>query len=133
MFTSFVIFWFIFSLVISFVRGSKIPEEYIIYLVTKKHLIDSDNLKKWFVSIVIGTFFIGTVLETIRGLWFVWILSWIAFLMIILTNWRTWRYVFFDKKVDADSLNLETLPTVHDPKFFLKYVCFNFFVGIIYT
>lgn len=120
-FSSVVIFWLINALLVSFYRGSKVPEGYISYLVVKKNQINADVLRKWFKYAVWGTLLIGTVLETIRGLWIIWFLSWIAFLMIILVCWRTWRYVFSHEEITTENLNPEALPTLFDPKFFLKY------------
>jgi len=133
LFSSVVLFWLIVALLISFIRGRKVQDEYLHYLVSRKSSIKSYTLKRWFIYILIGTIFCGLLLETTRGLWSLWLLTWTSIVLIILTSWNTWRSVFSGKNVDADNLDLESLQDVYNPKFFLIYVGILFIGGLVYS
>jgi hypothetical protein len=127
--------WFIFSLVVTFLRGRKIEEEYVSYLVTKRYPLSMGDIKKRFLYLIFGSFILGGATETIRGLWSAWFLTWLAFLMIILTSWRTWQHTFTreEGEVNEDVLDLEVLPDFYDIRLLVRYFVINLFIIIAYS
>jgi hypothetical protein len=131
-FSTLILLCFIGALCVSFMRGRRVQDAYINFLVTKKLKGDIAQINKWGKYLLVGTFALGTLVETIRGLWTTWLLSWTAFLMIVLTTWRTWKYFFVESTVNQNSLDSKSLPNSFGIRTLIKYVGINFVVICIY-
>jgi len=118
--------WILLSLILILTIKRKIFNNTIPYLIVKRVEINITSIKKWFPTIAIGIFIFGSGFEITRGLWIFWLGSWLAFVLVIVTLWKTWKYVFF-KKNDYDIVDIKdnifiAFPSTSDPRFFLKFV-----------
>ncbi len=132
-FSGVLIFWLTGTLLVSLIRGRRLQEEYIIYLVKRKEEVNLDMIRKSFIYFAIGSFLFGLMLESLRGLWIMWILSWTTLLFIVLSIWTTWRYVFLHKEVDETILKPQALPSIRDFNNCLKFIGVFFLVALIYS
>jgi len=129
--------WVVIGLMLglALMRKQKDLNNYIRYLVVKKSEINIAFLKKWFFPINIGIFIVGLVFEINRGFWFLWLYSWLAFLLILILGWKIWKYVFQKNSYEITTIETEkvlSIPSYSDPKYFLKFVGIFTAVGFFY-
>lgn len=94
---------------------------------TTLKIVSADNLsiiKKRFFSLAFIMLLLGSGLELMRGLWIIWIGSWLALCLIMINIYRTWKYIFI-KTSDASNLTamddvMRALPLPGEASTFFK-------------
>jgi len=71
--------------------------------------------------------------EVIRGMWFFNFLTWILFSLILLFIWRFLENLFTQplEDINKSEVNVDQLPSLYNPKFFLKTIIFHAIVCTI--
>jgi hypothetical protein len=129
-----IMFWFIFLLMLHFIRTRKIPDHYFYCAVKPREGFNSVLIKKWIFFITVFIAIAGTAMETVRGLWGVWLVTLVLIIATILFCWRIWKYIALNWDVDTTKLNAETLPLIiKDPVYFVKKVGFIVLILMIYA
>lgn len=123
--------------VLLMIRKWKNIAYYIPYIVLNKSDVNIDFLRKWFFHIAMGLLIIGLAFESQRGFWLLWIFSWLAFILIIVLEWKIWKYVFSKDVFDIATLELEKIQSMpsfsfSDPQYALKLVGTSTLAVVIY-
>lgn len=126
------LFWMIVAFIAAFVSLKTIDKNYILFLIAGKKKFKIPKIKRLFVVGAVVVFLLGTIIEMARGLWIIWIESYVLFIFIIIACWQIWRYFFEDHRLDLNKLNFEGLKSVWDFDFVFKLVGIGMLFFAIY-
>jgi hypothetical protein len=126
------LFWMIVAFIVTIISLKTINKNYILYLISKKERFKILKIRRYFVIGAVVVFLLGTVIEMGRGLWIIWLESYLLFIFIIIASWQIWRYFFEHHRFDSKKVNLKGLKSVWDFDFVFKYVGICILVFAIY-
>jgi len=87
-------------------------------------VLDVNAIKKWFFISALVVLLIGAGLEMMRGLWIVWMGSWLAMCLMLINIYIKWKMVFISTEHESNIPPVEdilkSLPSPREPSTFLK-------------
>jgi len=126
------LFWLIISFVVSFISLKKVNKNYILYAIIDKEKVRIPKIKQYYIIVMVLLFFLGSGLEINRGLWHIWLETYLLFICIIITIWQIWKYIFEEHIFDPTKIYLEGLKSVWSSEFFLKYLIVILLISTVY-
>jgi hypothetical protein len=139
-FTSFCLFWLLISLMYNLLvlkKNRKYVDQSFVKTVLKKAEV-STKFFKLIPIVIITTLIIGSGFEIQRGYWLLWVISYLTFLVLIIFEWGTWRFVFLNVNQGMPIVSVEETDTIMSGGFItnsnisIKKIVILFLVLLIY-
>ena len=116
------LFWMVVAFIVTTISLKTINKHYVLYLISKKQRFKIPKIRRYFAIGAVVFFLFGTAIEMARGLWIIWVESYLLFILIIIASWQIWKYFFEDYRLNSKKVNLRGLKSVWDFDFVYKYV-----------
>jgi len=115
MFIELSLFWIILSLILTLIFLKRFDDRIFAYLANIREKLEIPDFKKIMIITLVSSFVVGSVIEINRGMWILWLESYILFISFLLVMWKIYKPLFKGEYVEISQEEVDSIPHIFFP------------------